>query len=477
MTDLCDYILSGVIVIDKNFKLLELSKEFEIITEYTLPELQEKGIELINDSFLEDIFFKKKNKDYSIIIDEMIIITKNKKEKYIKRKVSFLIKDNEIERIIISIIDIDQYKKYELEIINFQKMETLGEVTKSIAHEYNNLLAAIIGFSSFLKSMINPSNENYSYLKIIENNANKASTLTNQLLSFAGTNYFRQSQININKIIKLNVELFQKTIQSQVFIKLNLYPRDILIHWDENQIHQIIINTILNAKEAVEEAIKNGEIKEGIIEITTNVENSKIIYRITDNGIGISPEKTEKIFEPYYTTKEIDRHTGLGLSVTQGILRNMNGNISLIDNKKTTFVIEMPYKEPSITDLFVNDFRGNNEKILIIDDVDEIRNLATVLLKQKGFEPVGASSGKEAINYLKSEKFDLILLDVVMPEMSGSELFQIIKDITPEIPVILLTGCTDEKLVTDIMKNGSKDIILKPFQTFDFYNKIGKVFL
>ncbi len=473
MDDAIKNVICGILIIDKRFSILDISDEFENITEYKLSELKEKSIEIINDTFLEKIYLQIKNKSHNVINDELTIRTKSKIEKSIKRRVSFIISNNDVEKIVISIVDIGDSKKYELEIFNFQKMETLSAITKSIALEYNNLLAAIIGFSSFLKSMINPTNEIYNYLNIIENNANKASTLTNQLMSFAGNNYFRQAQIELNKLIKSNVDIFQKSLTSNISIKENLYQGAILLYWDENQIHQIIINTILNSKEAIEDA----KIEEGIIEISTNIVDGNIVYEISDNGIGISDDNIDKIFEPYYTTKEIGKHTGLGLSVTQGIIKNMNGAISCKQNeKKTVFTITIPYKEPNMNELFVKDFRGSNQNILIIDDVDEIRNLASVLLKNKGFNPIGAKSGKMALDILHNNKIDLVLLDIVMPEMTGEEFFKVINKLYPEIPVILLTGCMEENIVKSMTEKGLKDAILKPFQTFDFYNKIAKIF-
>lgn len=473
MDELIKNVICGILIIDKKFSILDISDEFENICGYKLSELKEKGIEIINDTFLEKIYLQIKNKNLSDINDELTIRTKSKQEKTIKRRVSYSATNNDVNKIVISIVDVSDSKKYELEIFNFQKMETLSAITKSIALEYNNLLAAIIGFSSFLKSMINPTNEIYNYLNIIENNANKASTLTNQLMSFAGNNYFRQSQIELNKLIKSNVDIFQKSLTSNISIKENLYQGAILIYWDENQIHQIIINTILNSKEAIEDA----KIEEGIIEISTNIVDGAIVYEISDNGIGISKDNVDKIFEPYYTTKEIGKHTGLGLSVTQGIVKNMNGEITCKQKEnKTVFTITIPYKAPNMNELFVKDFRGTNQNILIIDDVDEIRNLATVLLKNKGFNPIGAKSGKMALDILHNNKIDLVLLDIVMPEMTGEEFFKVINKLYPEIPVILLTGCMEENIVKSMMEKGLKDAILKPFQTFDFYNKIAKIF-
>lgn len=477
MEEILDFINAGIAIIKKNFQIVKISKEFEDITGWSEKDFREKSLEIINDSFLEKIYLNIKKKDFSKIEDEITIITKNKKEKNIKRYVQYILKDNEIENIVITIIDISNYKKIELNALSSQRLETLGVVTKSISLEYNNLLATIVGFASFLKSIINPGTEIYNYLDIIEKNANKASSLTNQLLSFAGTDYFRESQININKIIKNNVELFQKTLPISLSFNLNLTPEDVIIYWDENQIHQIIINLILNAKESIEE--KN--IQNGKINITSKIESNYFKLYIEDNGKGIKDDQLEKIFEPYYTTKDIKKHSGLGLSVTQGIIKNMNGTIEVKKEKRdddewTIFIVSIPYKSKEIVEHITPHIDGKNQKILVIDDVPEIRNLSNVLLRQKNFNPVLAQSAKDAIEILNKDKdIKLILLDVVMPEMSGELLFKEIKKISPDIPIILLTGCTEERILTGLLKNESVEIILKPFNSFDFFTKISKV--
>ncbi len=475
--NILDYIKTGIAIIKKDFKIIKISKEFENITGFTEDEFKKNSLDLISNSFLEKIYLNIKKNDFSIIEDDITIITKNKKEKYIKRYVNYILENNDISNIIITIIDISNYKKMELNILSSQRLDTLGVVTKAISLEYNNLLATIVGFSSFLKSIINPGTEIYNYLNIIEKNANRASALTNQLLSFAGTDYFREAQLNINKIIKYNVELFQKTTLQPIIFNLNLTPEDITIFWDENQIHQIIINMILNAKEAIEE--KN--ISNGKINITSIIENDYLKIAIEDNGIGIKDNQFDKIFEPYYTTKDIKKHSGLGLSVTQGIIKNMNGTIEVKRESKnneewTIFTISIPYKKKGIESDLLVEIDGNNRKVLVIDDVDEIRNLSNIILKQKNFNPILAASANEALEILNKEKdIKLILLDIVMPEINGETLFSQIREKYKDIPIILLTGCTEEKILTGPLKQESAEIILKPFNTFDFFNKISKV--
>jgi len=464
-------IISAIIILDPDYNILFFNEKASNITEYTFEEIKKANLEVLNSFFFENIYSALEKKNFSKIEDSLIINTKNSKEKHILRNIEFDEKNNIVKNIVISFIDVTYYKQIENTFFNFQKLESLGVITSAISIDYNNLLTAIYGFSSFLKTMINPKNEMYNYLDIIEKSATKASSLTNQLLSYAGNDYTKQVYVNLNKIISQHIELFKKTLNPKIKIISNLSINDIFIYWDENQINQIIINTIQNAKESIES--KNIP---GSIEITTFNKNGIIKYVIKDNGNGIKKEYFNKIFEPYFTTKDIKKHSGLGLSVTEGIVRNLGGKITFNSNEDyTEFEIELPYKEIDIENLKLSDLYGNNEKILVIDDMDVMRNLSSLLLKQKKYDPIVASSGKEGLEIIKKQKIDLVLLDIVMPEMSGEEVFFEIKKIDKNIPIIMLTGYSEEKLVKKLEKNGSDGFIVKPFETYDFFNKIHSV--
>jgi signal transduction histidine kinase len=467
-----DKIICGLTVLDTDYNILLFNEKASLITEYTYSEIKEENLDKLSPTFFDEIYKSLENRNYSPIQDTILITTKKNNEKYVQRNIEFLFENDIVQNLIISFIDVTGYKELENNFFNSQKLESLGEVTKSISLEYNNLLAAIYGFSSFLKSMLNPSNEMYNYLDIIEKSAGKASSLTNQLLSFAGSDYSKQSYLNFNKIITQNIDIFQKTINSNIKITSNLCIDDIYINWNENQLNQIVINTILNAKEALEAKGSVG----GTIDITSGVENNMIKYVIKDDGIGVNDDLADKIFEPYFTTKEIGKHSGLGLSVTEGIVKNMGGKITLkIEGNFTIFEILFPYHDIDINKLKLTDLFGNNEKVLVIDDVDVMRNLASLLLKQKNYDPAVAASGKEGLEIIKNTKIDLVLLDIIMPDMNGEEVFYEIKKINPNLPIILLTGYSEEKLVKKLEKSGIAGIIVKPFENYDFFHKIHEV--
>lgn len=460
-------LICAVIVLDINYNVVDYNKKAEELTEYSLSEIKENSLEILNSHFYDKIHNSIMEKIYTKINDELYIVTKNKKERFIKRNIEFIINDHHINKLLISFIDITKYKELEQDYFFYQKNLSLSEVTRAISLEYNNLLAAILGFSSFLKNMVNPSNDMYRYLEIIEASANQASGLTNQLMSFAENSYFKQTYVNFNKLVHQNVELFRKTFNNNIKIEFNNSLEDLYIYWDESQLNQIVINTILNAKEAIEQTNRPG-----LIEIFVTQDNNLLKYIIKDNGIGIKPELIDNVFKPYFTTKDVGKHSGLGLSAAEGIVKNLGGNIDCTSNNKTTFTISLPYQIVDINKITMLDLYGNGENILVIDDVDSMRNLSSVLLKQKNYTPFVASSGKEGLDILKRENIALVLLDVIMPDMGGEEVFFEIRKIKPEMPIILLTGYTEEKLVQKLVKEGGAGIIVKPFETYDFFNKI-----
>ncbi len=462
-----DCIICSVVVLDHNYNVLIYNDRAFQETEYTKEDITEHSFEILNPHFYEKIYNSIVSKNYDPIEDEIHIVTKTKKEKFIKRYIKFILENCILTKIVVSFIDITKFKEIEMDYFSYQKNLSLSEITKTISLEYNNLLAAILGFSSFLKNMVNPSDEIYKYLGIIESSATQASGLTNQLMSFAGNSYFKQDYINFNRLIFKNIEIFKKTLDSNIKINFETSIEDLYIYWDESQLNQIVINTILNAKEAIE-----SKKRDGTIEISVFRDNNYLKYIVKDDGIGVNPTNRDKVFKPYFTTKEIAKHRGLGLSVTDGIVKNIGGSIELTSNEKTILTITLPHQVVDINKINMQDIYGNGEKILIIDDVDSIRNLAVLLLKQQKYIPFEASNGKNGLEILKKEKIDLILLDVVMPDMDGETVFYEIKKINPSIPIILLTGYTDEKLVQNLVKDNGAGIIVKPFETYDFFNKI-----
>ncbi|MCG8568512.1 MAG: response regulator [Spirochaetes bacterium] len=458
-----DQLPLGLIILNEKHQVEKINQPVVDLLGFQLEDYQEKGLAILSDDFVQRIKKELQQKNQSF---EIVIFTRTKDEKNKSFKCNVNMKKP--QSIMISIIDITLLKNEEIKFFNSQRIDNLQNITKFISLEYNNHLAAILGFVSFIKNLVNPTSEILQYLNVIETSAIRASSLTNQLLTFSGTDFFKQTYINLNKTISHNVEIFQNTFSARIKFDIKLHAKELLIYWDENQINQIIINTILNAKEAIEQSGK-----EGTIYIKTDVNEKYIIYIIEDDGIGIDVDKINEIFKPYYTTKNIKTNSGLGLCAVDGIIKNIGGTITAdVVKNRTRFTISFPNSDINIHKYDSNDKMGNNENILVIDDREAIRNLVYILLTNKNFKPITVKNHIEAFEVLEKDDVDLILLDLMLPGMPGEELFYQIKKKYPKIPIVLLTGSTDKNVINDLIEKEGAGIIVKPFKNYQFYNEI-----
>lgn len=447
-------IIIPMLEVDDNLKVINCNSSFEKQLKLTAFEIKGKGIEVVNSALPEIVFNNNR---------EIIFFNNDGKDK----KFFNVMVDKKNDRYYIYFYDVSNFKIDEMAFYKSYQINNLQKITELISLEYNNQLAAILGFVSFLKNIVNPSNEILQYLNIIEKSAHRASSLTNQLLSFSGSDYFRQTYINLNRVIQQNVELFKSASSPFIDYELQLYNGDLYISWDENQIHQIIINTILNAREAIEN--KKGK---GKITIKTQKSDGFIVYIIEDNGIGINQSNISKVFQPFFTTKDINKHSGMGVSIVEGILKNMGGSINITSDQLTRVEIQFPDNNIVIDDLEVVSNRGNGERVLIIDDKEAMRSLASILLEERNYIPYPASDYLKALKILENNKIDIVLLDIMLEKINGRDLFHKIRELYPDIPIILLTGTGDEVMIKELVYKCGAGLIMKPFKNYEFYNAI-----
>ncbi len=387
--------------------------------------------------------------------------------------------------------DITDYKKLEEQLLQAQKMESIGNLAGGIAHDFNNLLGGILGYASFAKKKMSPGDPLYQAVNSIERTAGQAADLTRQLLGFARRGKYQVKPINCNALIQDLIQFLGRTIDKRITLQVELDPHLNLIEGDEAQLQQSLINICLNARDAMP---SGGTLKL----VTSNQVLPQEIYlnqrgwkegdyvRITlsDTGTGIPQEIQSQIFEPFFTTKEPGRGTGLGLSMVYGIIQNHGGYIDFKSgpDQGTTFELFLP----SITGAVIPEEspvlhpagppKGSGT-ILIVDDEDIIRQLGADILEDVGYKIILASRGEEAIRLYQQQgqDIDLVVLDVVMPGMGGKETFRKLKEINPKIKVLLSSGYSTDGEVGEILKEGVEGMVQKPYKDEELIEKVKEI--
>ena len=382
--------------------------------------------------------------------------------------------------------NITEQKHLESQLLQAQKMEAVGTLAGGLAHDFNNLLTGILGNASLAKTGMDPSDQNYGRLQNIETIVESAAGLTRQLLAFSRGGRVDVRSSDINEVMEKTVTLFSRT-KKEVAIHQNLekdlWPAEV----DRGQMEQVFMNLFVNAWQAmpgggnlyldtINTVLTETDLKHPYMKSGRYVKVS-----VTDTGTGMDEKTRVRIFEPFFTTREMGRGTGLGLAMVYGIIKGHNGYINVYSEpgRGTTFSIYLPASEkevPREAPLFQGVLRGT-ETILIVDDEQMNLNVSKEVLELLGYAVYTASSGTEALAMYAGEqgKIDLVLLDMIMPGMSGGETYDRMKELNPDIRVILCSGYSIDGDAQKIMDRGCNGFIQKPFNLSDLSQKIREV--
>lgn len=382
--------------------------------------------------------------------------------------------------------DITNRKQLESQIQRAQRMESLGTLAGGIAHDFNNLLMGIQGRTSLILMDTDSSHSQFELLKGIEDNVKSAADLAKQLLGFAKGGKYEVKSTDLNELIKSQNRMFGRT-KKEITIH-EKYRNDLwTAEVDRGQIEQVILNLYVNAWQAMpgggdlyiqtehvildENYIKPFEIESG----------KYVKISITDTGIGMDEATQQKIFDPFFTTKEMGRGTGLGLASAYGIIKNHGGHINVYSEKGegTTFNIYLPVSEREIveeTELKKEIFQGT-ETVLLVDDESTALDVGKSMLERLGYNVLVADRGRSALGiYEKNrDKIDIVILDMIMPELAGGETYNKLKEINPDIKVLLSSGYSINGQAAEILERGCDGFIQKPFSIIDLSQKIRRI--
>ena len=392
--------------------------------------------------------------------------------------------------------DITAEKELEGLLLQAQKLEAIGQLTGGIAHDFNNILSVINGYSELALLRINSTHLLFKNISEISKAGKKAVSLIRRLLAFSRRQVIEPKIININELIIALEKMLRRLIGENITIDLLLSDKCDNIKADPGQIEQILINLIVNARDAIND--KSPQIFEKKITIeTSNVylnnrfvslhpesrKGQHIDITITDTGIGMDEKTRLNIFEPFFTTKEEGAGTGLGLSTVYGIVKQNNGSISVnsAPGRGTTFKIYWPVceqKKDFRVDLIEDSslIRGK-EIILLVEDEESVRNFTKEALESMGYIVNSTSNGHEALAFIRKNntKIDLLISDVIMPKMGGVELADNLEKLLPGLKTLFVSGYIDDKIVKNGILKKNVNFLQKPFSVHSLAKKVNEV--
>ncbi len=374
--------------------------------------------------------------------------------------------------------DITYDKEVERQLVHSQKMDSIGTLAGGVAHDFNNLLTTILGYTELLKRELKENESSNQKLLQIEKSANRAAELTGQLLAFSRRHPTVLHVFNLNELVVETMDMIRSTVPTSIDVQFQPANELPNIEADSTQIQQVLINLILNARDAL-----GGT---GTIIISTKIgadtqaqgeplegDQRYAILEVEDNGVGIPKDVLHRIFEPFYTTKEVGKGTGLGLAMVYGIIKKHDGFIEVTSalGEGTKFSAFIPLTAKTTQDLSdpgeIGTRRDPDRKltVMVVDDEPDLRDFCVTALGEIASDILTAGNGVEALEQFENagRKVDLILLDLTMPKMSGPECFQRLRALDPNVRVLISSGYSLDVEAENLLKGNASGFLPKPY--------------
>ncbi len=393
-------------------------------------------------------------------------------------------RNNNIFGVIVIAQNVTEQYRLERQLRHTQKMEAIGTLAGGVAHDFNNVLTPIMGYTEIIRLKLQQDGFSdravYDYLEQILKASKRAKSLVEQVLTFSRSTEKKAMLQYMHPIIKEVMKLMRVTLPSTIVIHEEVNERCGRVLLDPVQIHQVLINLCTNAAHAM--TGRHGVMTVKFDKVRPKIGNKEWLeLSVADTGEGIEQEMLDRIFEPYFSTKEKTSGTGMGLAMVHGIISRQGGHIQVESEvgKGTIFRVRLPVaqKENGIDHVVsLGDLQGGSGKILLIDDEEQVVEVTGEILQSLGYEIVGRTSPLQALELFSSSPhdFDLIITDLTMPGLTGLELSERVKTIRPEIPVILFTGYSDQVSKDAAVAAGIKEYCMKPISMRELSHVVGR---
>jgi PAS domain S-box-containing protein len=381
-------------------------------------------------------------------------------------------------------------KRSEEQLRQSQKLEAIGRLAGGLAHDFNNILTAITGYSDLVLRRLGSVDPLRRSVEEIRRAAERAASLTHQLLAFSRKQMMQVKVLDLNAVVAEMESFLRRLIGEDIQLVTSLDPDLRRVKADPGQIEQVIMNLVVNARDAMPQGgrlrieTKDVSLSEPYLDDAGSVESGDyVVLSIADTGIGMNSEIKQKIFEPFFTTKEEGKGTGLGLAMVYGIVKQSGGSIRVHSEAGagTTFMVYLPAVEEFVK-AQSNGSRhieapGGTETVLLVEDEDMVRELVVEVLETEGYTVFSARRGAEALRLCAEQimPINLLITDVVMPEMSGRELAEHLTARHPEIKVLFISGYTDDAIFRHGVQESNVAFLQKPFTTSELAAKVRSV--
>ena len=405
-------------------------------------------------------------------------------------KVPLRLPDDDVPKLLGVATEITERKRLEEQLLQSQKMEAIGQLAGGVAHDFNNILTAIVGYTDLLAAEFGSGNRHLEDLEEIRKAARRAAALTRQLLSFSRKQVIEPRIIDVNGVVQNLDKMLRSLLSENIELTTHLAEPLDSARADPNQVEQVIMNLAINARDAMPEGGKlTIETGNATLDDTYAAQHISVIpgayvmLAVTDTGTGMDEDTQSRIFEPFFTTKPVGRGTGLGLSTVYGIVKQSGGNIWLYSEpgKGTTFKVYLPAIDAAPDDVGkpVSSIarRSGGETVLVVEDDDQLRRLTHRALAAHGYVVLEADRGATALDIARRHKgrIDLVLTDVVMPDTNGRKLADALRAGRPGLRVLFMSGYPDGAMGQHGLLDQGISYLAKPFTTEAVARKVREV--